>query len=58
MTDQNNQPQKLTMANTKKEMMDAYNTLLKQLKEKRQAELKPERRIEEKKKKGGVRLRL
>ena len=40
----------LTMSNTKKEMLDAYNALLKQLQEKREAELKPEKRIEEKKK--------
>jgi len=40
----------LSMSNTKKEMLDAYNALLKQLQEKREAELKPEKRIEEKKK--------
>jgi len=42
------QIQKPTMSNTKKEMLDAYNALLKQLQEKRDAELKPEQRIEEK----------
>jgi len=42
------QIQKPTMSNTKKEMLDAYNALLKQLQEKREAELKPEQRIEEK----------
>jgi len=39
---------KPTMSNTKKEMLDAYNELLKQLQEKREAELKPEQKIEEK----------
>ena len=38
---------KPTMSNTKKEMLDAYNELLKQLQEKREAELKPEQKIEE-----------
>jgi len=42
------QPQKPTMSNTKKEMLDAYNALLRQLQEKREAELKPEQKIEEK----------
>lgn len=42
------QPPKPTMSNTKKEMLDAYNVLLKQLQEKKEAELKPEQRIEEK----------
>jgi len=40
--------QKPTMSNTKKEMLDAYNALLKQLQEKREAELKPEQKVEEK----------
>ncbi len=51
MEEQEIQPKKLSMSSTKKEMMDAYNALLKQLKEKREAELKPEKIIEEKKKK-------
>jgi len=42
------QPQKPPMSNTKKEMLDAYNALLKQLQEKKEAELKPEQKIEEK----------
>ena len=50
MEDQKIESKKLTMANTKKEMMDAYNRLLKQLKEKRETELKPEKKVEEKKK--------
>jgi len=37
------------MGNTKKEMLDAYNELLKELQEVRQEELKPEKKIEEKK---------
>lgn len=40
---------KPTMGNTKKEMLDAYNELLKELQEVRQEELKPEKKIEEKK---------
>ncbi len=39
------------MKNTKNEMVTAYNTLLKQLQEKKESELKPEKKIEEKKKK-------
>ena len=46
--------EKLTMTNTKKEMLAAYNDLLKRLKEKRQAELKPEQRVKEKKDKEAV----
>lgn len=42
-------PRELSMSNTKKEMTDAYNALLKQLQEKSEAELKPEKKIEEKK---------
>ena len=40
---------KLTMANTKKEMIDAYKELLARLKEKEETKLKPEKIIEEKK---------
>ncbi len=40
---------KPTMGNTKKEMLDAYNELLKELQELRQEELKPEKKMEEKK---------
>jgi len=56
MEEQEIQPKKLSMSSTKKEMMDAYNALLKQLKEKREAELKPEKIIEEKKKKEVVQV--
>jgi hypothetical protein len=48
MTDDKVQPKKLTMTNTKKEMIEAYNALLNQLKEKKEAELKPEKKLEEK----------
>src|SRR6266513_4300253 len=40
---------KLTDKNTKQEMLEAYQMLAKQFDEKRQAELNPERRLEEKK---------
>ena len=39
---------KLSDKSTKQEMLDAYQTLAKQLEEKRAAELAPERRLEEK----------
>ena len=41
----------VSMSNTKKEMLDAYNELMEQLKEKRQTELIPYEKIEEKKNK-------
>ncbi|GAF70239.1 unnamed protein product, partial [marine sediment metagenome] len=50
MAEEKIEPKELSMSNTKKEMLDAYNALLKQLQEKREAELKPEKIIEEKKK--------
>ncbi|MEW6377374.1 MAG: hypothetical protein AB1502_16480 [Thermodesulfobacteriota bacterium] len=43
------QPQKISLSNTKKEMLEAYNAVLKQLEAQREAELKPEKRMEEKK---------
>ncbi|MDI6763697.1 MAG: hypothetical protein QME83_11780 [Thermodesulfobacteriota bacterium] len=43
------QPKKLTVSNTKQEMLEAYNAVLKQLEAQREAELKPEKRLEEKK---------
>jgi len=45
---------KLSMASTKQEMLSAYNMLLKQTQEKQEAELKPEKKIEEKKTKEAV----
>ena len=50
MAEEKIKPKELSMSNTKKEMLDAYHVLLKQLQEKREAELKPEIQIEEKKK--------
>ena len=43
------QPKKLSLSNTKQEMLEAYNSILKQLEAQREAELKPEKKIEEKK---------
>ena len=40
--------EEITMANTKKEMLAAYNALLKRLDEKREADMKPEEKIQEK----------
>lgn len=48
MTEKKLQPQKLSLSNTKQEMLNAYNELLTQLQEKRETELKPEEKIEEK----------
>jgi hypothetical protein len=50
MTEEKIPSKKLSMTNTKKEMVDAYNALLKQLEEKEKAALKPEKKLEEKKK--------
>ena len=49
MTEEKMKPKALSMSNTKKEMLDAYSTLLKQLQEKRETEMRPEKKIEEKK---------
>lgn len=43
-------PKKLSMSSTKQEMLDAYNAVLRELKEKEEAELRPEKKLEEKKK--------
>ena len=43
------EPKKLSMSSTKHEMLEAYSALLKQLQEKREGELKPEKKLEEKK---------
>ena len=43
------QPKKLSLSSTKQEMLEAYNTVLKQLEAQREAELKPEKKLEEKK---------
>ena len=47
---------KLAMTSTKQEMLHAYNTLLKQMEEKQTGELKPEKKIEEKKTKEAVQV--
>ncbi len=43
------QPKKLTTSNTKQEMLEAYHTVLKQLEAQKELELKPEKKLEEKK---------
>lgn len=43
------QPKKISLSSTKQEMLEAYNAVLKQLEAQREAELKPEKRLEEKK---------
>jgi hypothetical protein len=45
------QPKKLSLSNTKQEMLEAYNVVLKQLEAQKEAELKPEKKIEERKSK-------
>lgn len=47
---------RLSMASTKQEMLEAYNTLLKQLQEKEKTELRPEEEIDKKKKKEVVEI--
>jgi len=42
-------PRRLTMDNTKQEMLDAHNALLEQLQKKREADMKSEEKVEEKK---------
>ncbi len=43
------QPKKIAMTNTKQEMLQAYNVLLEELQAREAAELKPEKKVEEKK---------
>ncbi len=43
------QPKKLTLSNTKQEMLETYQAVLKQLEAQKEAELKPEKKLEEKK---------
>ena len=50
------QPKKLTVSNTKQEMLEAYHTVLKQLEAQREVELKPEKKLEEKKAKEVVQV--
>src|SRR5688572_20171831 len=42
-------PRKLSDKNTKQEMIEAYQTLLKEVEEKKAVELNPEKRLEERK---------
>jgi hypothetical protein len=42
------EPKKLSTSNTKQEMLDAYNVVVKQLQAKDEIELKPEKKVEEK----------
>ena len=46
MTDKTTATKKISMASTKQEMIDAYNSILKQLEEREKIDLKPEERIE------------
>jgi hypothetical protein len=43
------QPKRLTTSNTKQEMLEAYHTVLKQLEAQKELDLKPEKKLEEKK---------
>lgn len=49
MAEKSSPSKKLSEKNTKQEMLEAYQALLKQLEEKREAELNPDRRLEDKK---------
>jgi len=50
------EPRKIAITNTKQEMLQAYNTLLKELETGQEGELKPEKKIEEKKSREAVQL--
>lgn len=56
MTDQKEPPKNPTMSHTKKEILESYRALEKQLLEQRQAELEPEKRIEEKAKQEALKV--
>jgi len=43
------QPKRLSTSNTKQEMLEAYNSVLRQLEAQRELEMKPEKKLEEKK---------
>jgi hypothetical protein len=51
-----NDHKKLTLTSTKQEMLQAYNTLLKELEARQAGELKPEKKIEEKKNREAVQV--
>jgi hypothetical protein len=50
------QPKKLTLSNTKQEMLDTYQTILKQLEAQKESELRPEKKVEEKKAKEAIQV--
>jgi len=50
------EPRKLTLTSTKQEMLKAYNALLKELEAREESELKPEKKIEEKKSREAVQV--
>jgi len=50
------EPKKLTMTSTKQEMLHAYNTVVKELETRQEGELKPEKKIEEKKNREAVQV--
>ncbi len=52
------EPKKLSMTSTKQEMLEAYQGVLKQLQEKDATELKPEKKLEEKKQQEAVQVAL
>lgn len=56
MTEKEIQPKRISKSSTKQEMLDAYNALLKQLQEKSRSELKPEKKLEDKKEKEVVEI--
>lgn len=55
MAQQEPEADEITMSNTKKEMLAAYKEMVKRLQEKREAEMKPEQKIEEKERGEAVR---
>ena len=54
MSEDQGQPEKLSMANTKKQMLQAYRSLLGQLQEKQAAEMNPEETVAERKRSKAV----
>ena len=56
MEEKKSQTKKISMSSTKQEMMDAYSAVLKQTEAMREAELRPEKKLEEKKAKEVVQL--
>jgi len=56
MDEKKTPPKKLSITNTKQEMMEAYQAAMKQLDEQKQLELKPEKKLEEKKARETVRI--